>query len=371
MILITRRRCAASLLVLVFAFGHASAQSRTSTVPIDRLVATGDAALREQRFGDALAAFTEASSRQPRDPSLRIAAGLAAAMLGRLADARTWAEGALALDPREPEAYLLLAQVYYREGEVAKALDTCRRGLKQVPGDKDLQAQLETWSREATTEERFHRSEGAHFSVLFEGPADDALARRAVEILERAYWDVGSALMTYPARPIQVVLYTRDQFRDITRGPAWGGGVYDGRIKIPMRGALDHATELERILKHEYVHAVVATLAGPTLPAWVDEGLATVFEPDGLTWSRQYLERTTERLPLASLSRGFGGLSSEKATLAYALSAVSVKRMMDLRGAPSVVDLLKAVGGGTPFESAFNQTIYVQLADFEAMMMRQ
>ena len=83
------------------------------------------------------------------------------------------------------------------------------------------------------------QSQSAHFTVLFEGPADEQLARRAVDVLEDAYWRVGTALYTFPDHVITVVLYTEEQFRDTTRSPAWAAGAYDGRIRIPMRGALD------------------------------------------------------------------------------------------------------------------------------------
>ena len=42
------------------------------------------------------------------------------------------------------------------------------------------------------------------------------------------------------------------------------------------------ADELDRVLSHEFVHAVVAMLGGRTVPAWVNEGLATVLEPAGV-----------------------------------------------------------------------------------------
>jgi hypothetical protein len=39
--------------------------------------------------------------------------------------------------------------------------------------------------------------------VLFEGPADEALARRAIEILEAAYWRIAAELSTYPDRVVR------------------------------------------------------------------------------------------------------------------------------------------------------------------------
>ena len=52
------------------------------------------------------------------------------------------------------------------------------------------------------------KASGAHFRVLFEGRNDDTLARRAVDILEGAYRNVGNTLRTYPTQTINVLLYT-------------------------------------------------------------------------------------------------------------------------------------------------------------------
>ena len=92
----------------------------------------------------------------------------------------------------------------------------------------------------------FFESRGAHFTVLFEGPADAGLAARVIEILEAAYWRVSTALSIYPERTITVVLYTQEQFRDITRSPQWAAAAYDGRIRLPVRGADADPRELER-----------------------------------------------------------------------------------------------------------------------------
>ena len=66
---------------------------------------------------------------------------------------------------------------------------------------------------------------------------------------------------------------------------------YDGRIRVPLRTALDEPDELDRVLSHEFVHAVVAMLGGRTVPAWVNEGLATVLEPAGVADAEATLAR--------------------------------------------------------------------------------
>jgi hypothetical protein len=49
------------------------------------------------------------------------------------------------------------------------------------------------------------------------------------------------------------------------------------------------------VLSHEFVHAVVGMLGGRTVPAWVNEGLATVLEPAGPADAEATLARTDVR----------------------------------------------------------------------------
>jgi tetratricopeptide (TPR) repeat protein len=349
-----------------------AAQGRESQNPVT-LANDGAAALEDRRYGDALDAFTRASALLPKDPSLRMGAGVAAFMLGRLADARTWFEGALAVNPRYTAASSYLGEVFYREGSVSDAIAVYEAALKFASGDDraELEKRLAEWRKDSALHDRFYQARGAHFAVLFEGPADETLARRVVEILESAYWRIGNALNTYPAQPVTVVLYTREQFRDVTQTPDWVAGMYDGRIRIPVRGALDHPIDLERILTHEYVHAVVASIGGRAAPAWLNEGLAEYFEADGLEAADRQLAADTTRVSWDRLERGFSGLSSADASAAYAQSAVAVRKMIDLRGAPAVVSLVQALGRGAAFEAAFQGAIFLRFDEFTAMMMRQ
>lgn len=350
-------------LMLVFCASSPSAQTRGPR-DLARLVAQGDEALDEQRYGDALEAFAAAAKLAPSDPSLALGAGFAAAMLGQLRDARGWLNQALKINPKYTEASVLLGQVLYREGKVAEAVSAYETALQHKPGDDSLKRILDQWRRESQLHSRFYETRGVHFSVIFEGPADDVAARRIVDFLEQAYYRIGSTLNVYPQDTIPVVLYTTQQFRDITRTPAWAGAVYDGRIKLPVGGALAETEKLRQTLDHEYVHALVASVAGSTVPVWINEGLATALEPGGVDWASDVLRRHSARVPHARLDRGFLGLPADEALLAYAQSARMVKRMMDMRGTPAVVSLLQALGRGVPFPTAFQQSISMRYEDF-------
>lgn len=137
---------------------------------------------------------------------------------------------------------------------------------------------------------------------------------------------------------------------------------------MPVRGALDRRAELDRVLTHEFVHALVAVLGSRTVPVWLNEGLATVFEPGGLNRATEVLASAGSQPALGDLHGSFAGLSGARARIAYALSAVAVDRMISLRGAPAVVLLLKDLARGVPFASAFHRRIALRYDEFERMV---
>jgi tetratricopeptide (TPR) repeat protein len=334
------------------------------------LAKDGAKALEERRFGDALESFTAASAVLPRDPSLCLGAGMAAFMLGRSTDAQEWFEKALKLNPRYRNASEWLGELHYRAGRLNEAIDVYEEALKHSPGATELETKLTQWRGEAQRHNASYEARGAHFSVRFEGPGDELLARKVVELLEQQYWRIGQTLTAYPPEPITVVLYTQQQFRDITRLPSWTIAAYDGRIHVPMRGALEETEDLDRTLGHEFVHAVVFMLGGRNVPTWLNEGLATTLERDGVEYADRVLAKTTARPSLQQLHRSFFNLSADDATVAYALSAHAVRRMMTIRSPAAVVTLLQDLARGAVFANAFQQNIGMRYEDFQAMIAR-
>jgi tetratricopeptide (TPR) repeat protein len=358
----------AILLLALFAPDVALAQQPTRQ--IEAIVAEAEQALEEKRVGDALEAFTKAVTLAPQEPSLWTAKGLTAFMLGQAKVAEDAFTRALALNPRFGDASILLGELQHQSGRVDEAIATYEAALAHSPHNRALSDRLEQWRKDARFSGRLYKSRGTHFRVLFEGPADEALARRSVEFLEDAYSQVGNTLSVYPAGTITVVLYSLQQFQDITRAPAWAGGMYDGQIRVAVKGALQHPDDLRRVLVHEFVHAVVAQIGGRTVPFWLNEGLATTLEPGGNQWASSVLDQTSGHVSLDRLHQSFALLDRDQVVVAYAQSAAAVARLMDMRGAAALVTLLRDSQRGVRFETAFHQRMAMPYSDFLAMLRR-
>jgi peptidase MA superfamily protein/tetratricopeptide repeat protein len=334
------------------------------------LAGKGAVALENRRFGDALTVFTEAATLLRHDSSVCFGAGIAAFMLGQNDDARAWFERALAVNPTYLPPAEWLGELHYRAGRLQEAISVYETALERSPGAQKLAVRLIEWRKESDLENRFSKTRGPHFSVLFEKPADEPIARRVVDRLEAAYTRVGASLDAYPAQPITAVLYTREQFDGITRLAEWSAAGYDGRIRVPLALATEQTEELDRVLVHEVAHAVVAALGGRTVPAWMDEGLATLLEPGGAEDAEATLTRTTVRPPLRQLHRRFVGLAASEAEVAYACSTRAVRRLIELGGTPALVLLLQDLARGAQFESAFQKRFAIRYEDFAAMVTR-
>jgi tetratricopeptide (TPR) repeat protein len=365
-----RRTALAQLLVLAVAAGSAPAFAQSSAdIDAAALARRAHAAMEQHRYAEALDAYARAARLDPRDPVLPAGAGTAAAVMGRNEDAQQWLARALLLAPHYTAASILLGRLQYDAGRLQDAITTYEVALRFAPGHAQLEQRLGEWRHELQ-HHKYLTLRDAHFTVQSEGANDERLVHQVLALLEAEYWRLGERLNLYPTQPILVVLYTDRTFRDVTRAPEWAAGVYDGRIRLPVRGALDSPDTLRRVLSHELVHAMIAGFGGRSVPAWINEGLATMLEPGADGDREALLAQSRERLPLRELEDGFRGLKGERVALAYVESADAVERMVRMRGMPMVMALLQDLARGVPFAVTFRQRMQVPFDEFEASILR-
>ena len=328
----------------------------------------GWAAIERNDPGAAAPAFREAIALDPKNPSLRFGAGLAAYLQRQDAEAKGHLEQAVLLDPSHHRARLLQAQLARRRNDFNEAIRLMEIVAAAWPADAAIAETLARWKRERDLHDQMRLEVGDFFTVSFEGPDDAALAARALESLDRAYWRIGETLGAFPPKSVPVVLYTREQFRDITRSPQWAAAAFDGIIRVPMRDADTKGEDLDRVLAHEFAHALIRSLATRNLPTWLNEGLATALEAEQLSWASATVGRADVVPSLSRLSGSFNQLSGGAAQLAYATSALAARRLLDEAGGAAVANLLRDLGQGIDFETAFLRRIQRTLQDFEASL---
>ncbi len=319
-------------------------------------------ALRAGRVEEAANDFDEALRVDARNPIGMLGAGVAAHLRGKTDEARQDLAGALRLQPSLTAASLLLGEILYREADLQGAIAVYEQALVSAPSDRQLTVKLEAWRREAAVHDGFSQRIASHFTIMFEGPPDQPLGSRVAEMLEAAYWRIGGALGAYPRDVVPVILYSKEQFRDVTQSPGWAGGLFDGRIRVPVGGKID-GRELDRVLSHELTHAIVYGLAPRGVPQWLNEGLAVLFERGTAAIDRAPLA-DAPLIPLPRLERSFQGLSSSDARVAYVESALATQKVIDLGGPTAIYNLLTNIGSGMTFDAAFERAAFIPYAEF-------
>jgi tetratricopeptide (TPR) repeat protein len=314
----------------------------------------GWAALERGDASKAAAIFRDALDRSPEHPILLYGSAHASLALGRTEAAIASLRRAVQREPNFLHALVLLAQVAYSVADLDLAVKSLERAVALAPRDRSLAEQLSRWKKESSLHGSFSTSATVRFNVRFEGAAQKAIGDRVTKVLESAYWSVGKQIDIYPSAALEVILYSNKQFQDITRAPAWAGGGYDGRIRLPIGGALKSPQALDSVVIHEYVHSVVRTAGGDHVPAWIHEGLASHLEPGDKTWVARALKTSPERIPLEDLVEGFSGFDGNTALLAYAQSQVAGQLLVE-RLSPYVGAFLQLIGNGHTVDQALSR----------------
>ena len=353
------RRATAVLCLTALCVASLHGQSR-----VNELNDAGWKALHDGYQNRAADLFAEALTLRPNDAVLLLGAGAAAHAQGKQKDAMTRLQMALAAKPNLTAASLLLGQIAFDEGEVDLAIRTYENALKFAPADAELTRTLDAWRKDAEIDQSFDERRYERFRVLFQGHAEQSLAMQATEVFNSAFFHIADRLGEYPANTIVAVLYTEQQFRDITRAPAWSGGQYDGRIRIPVAGASQQPELFERVLTHELTHAVVAGIAPTGVPAWLNEGLAQLFDGTDANAAQRRMKAFGQSIPLKLLEGGFGRLSAPAAQVAYDESLLAVNVMAE-RPAFGWMRLLHRLDDGQSFEDAIRNFGF-SYADLEA-----
>lgn len=274
-------------------------------------------------------------------------------------------------DPRVRQTlkrlYTELGNADYKERDVKAALEFYDKVLSLDPSDEYLKETVKKLRSEYDSEVKMGRHEVGHFIIKFEG-AENAVAGNLIGLLlEEAYMKVGADLGYYPPDRIEALLYSRENFRDITQSPSWAGAIYDGRIKIPAGGVVEKTGELEKVIFHEYTHVVVHRLAAGRAPTWLNEGIAEYEEGKDASGYNAQLSgfMAKNSVTLKSLEGSFLRLSPDGARAAYLVSLSATGYIIREFGVSSVRRILENLGGGMPLDSSIRSAIYLSYDDLE------
>ncbi|MFQ5479992.1 MAG: peptidase MA family metallohydrolase [Thermodesulfobacteriota bacterium] len=208
---------------------------------------------------------------------------------------------------------------------------------------------------------------GGHFRVRYFGAENSVAGHLISLVLEEAYVKVGADLLYWPVERLEAELYPEKEFFDITRSPVWVGAIYDGKIKMPAGGLVERTASLERVLFHEYTHALVYRLSKGRAPAWLNEGLAQYEEgaqSPGFDGRVKALVREGG-ISLSSIESSFLNLPHEEAARAYTLSLSVTGYIINEFGFSSLKRILITLGEGQDIDSALRASVFLSYEALE------
>jgi hypothetical protein len=173
-----------------------------------------------------------------------------------------------------------------------------------------------------------------------------------------------------PRGPFEVRLFsTLDSFLEAQPPGShldWATGLAypDGRV---MHLRLDKGLllSLEETFKHELSHLMLYAATGHQPPRWYTEGLSILQAREDLIGRFEAAAGaavTDSLLPLEDLSRAFGGGTAERG-LAYAQSALFVRRLHDQHGDGAFIQLHAGLVEGKSFSLAFKEAFGLHLRE--------
>ncbi|MGH7389508.1 MAG: tetratricopeptide repeat protein [Candidatus Rokuibacteriota bacterium] len=317
--------------------------------------------LRAGRAAEAARLFQQGLSAVPDDPALLGALGIASIHDGRADDALASLERAAGADG-DPEVRMLLARLYDQRDEAERAVRHLEAVLERQPEHGAARRLLDKVERERAVEAGFARHATAHFVVKHRGTADDPAVRAVVRSLEAARERVGRLLRYHPAEPLTVVLYEERQFRSVARVHGWVTGLFDGKIRLPLAGGLPPAAALDRLVAHEYAHAVIHALSRGRAPRWLHEGWAQALE--GATIDP--LLRVPGRLTLVGLEALVTDPDPVRARAGYDIALWVVQDLDQREGRHGLRALVERLGAGDSLTVAMAAVYGLRLAELEA-----
>jgi tetratricopeptide (TPR) repeat protein len=287
---------------------------------------------------------------------------------GQYQDAVAQAEHAVRQEPRSADALQILGLANYNSGRFAEAIENWKHAQELHPTE-NVAAYLAKAEREAKVEGNFSEREGAHFVLRYEGhQIGFHFPSELLYTLDRQYVELQRDLGFAPDGAITVILYTEQQFFDVTQAPSWAGGLNDGKLRIPVRDLTGVTPQLESVLRHEMTHSFIHALTHGRCPTWLNEGIAQMEEPRNSSSFAAPLARLYQEgkaVPLHYLEGSFTRLSPAQAQLAYAESLAATEYLRSTYGMYALRHMLELLNDGEAPEAALSRSVRANYSEFE------
>jgi hypothetical protein len=244
---------------------------------------------------------------------------------------------------RDPSLLAMAGVAAWRADDTKQALEYWRESL-ELASNPDLENLIKRVEKERSSDQSSDKLYGMRVVLRYDSatvPTDTA--RAMVGVVDSTFARVSQQLGCSAEEKIVTIIQSRDAYKKATDAAEWSGGVYDGRIHVPVMNGQQMDARQEQVLAHETTHACLAMLG--EWPSWLHEGMAQRLSGETLApQSRAELEQLAKagQLPkLESLRQGWSGLDAQHARLAYSLALEAVDALYENFGSDGVRNLMR------------------------------
>jgi len=266
------------------------------------------------------------------------------------------------------KTFAYIGGVYYRKGDLRRALLYWHRAKLLDPGDRSIPPKIDRVKKEIRLAPSAKTVELPHFELKYKAslPIDADLA---ASVLEKAYSDVGKDIAYFPRAKTEVFFYSKSDFKNIFKMPAMVRAFYDGNIRMPVPDEKLTPGEFSRHIYHEYTHALLSAKTMNNCPVWLSEGIAMWEELNKNGYDLKDLPADAEivnALTLESLNREFDKdeLGPDRAAY-YPISCAIAAYIIDSRGMAGLQKILKRLALGQHLVNAIDDEFLLSEKEFE------
>ncbi|MBL8176672.1 MAG: hypothetical protein JNK48_18495 [Bryobacterales bacterium] len=321
-------------------------------VPAKALASTDsfDQARREARsFGATTAAVNEQAKSIVRQATAKSGREHPAAKAWALVEANQPAEALRLLEndllryPVDPYLHAVAGIAYYRMDNLDRAILHWKESIA-IEANPSIEAMLKRAQREKTADKGSERMVGNRVVLRYErSTLSEPFAQAMLQVLDEEYTRVSYQLGCRASEKVTAVATSRQSYFAATQAAEWSGGLYDGRIHVPVAESRQVSADTRRTFAHELVHACLHELG--QWPSWLHEGLAQKFSGESMSSAHRAAVdelRKQKALPkLSQLGQNWSRLSSRHAEVAYTLALYGAEKLIELKASTGLGNVLR------------------------------
>ncbi len=280
--------------------------------------------------------------------------------------ARALLKDGIKFDDKNFLIYELLGDIEYYSQNLSVAKDAYQKSYLLQKNER-VEKKLNRLIAEEKLNQHLSEYLDEHFIIRY-NRKQDVEGSEIRQYLRDSYRTISTDFGHYLNYKTVVILYDKEGYHAIKQIPHWSGALFDGKIRIPTYEAQVNRKKLRKLIQHELTHVFIIDISKDRCPVWLHEGLAQYEENKIIPVDLRLLSVALKKNSLLSVEELEKGITQEisdiQALFFYHQSfSIASKLITDYRFV-KMKQLLKALGDGEIFDSAFEKIYRVPFAEF-------